>query len=827
MVRTAGLLSMRHEPNPMTDSLALLPDQLRARCEPEAFAFETTDELPDLAEMIGQERALAAMRFGVGMPGPGYNLFVLGPDGAGKHTAASVFLEGQAAAEAVPDDWVYVSNFHDNRKPRPLRIPAGRGRQLQQDMQQWVEAMRKELPAMLEGDDYKARIARIDKEFSSRQEKAFRELHEQAQRDQIGIFRTQRGFTLAPIKDGKALDADAVQELPQDEQVRISSALERLEASLQDILQRQIPQWGKERQEQVKAVNEEMIEAAVDRLIEALREKYTDLPEVLTYIDEVRSDALSNIALFFNSDTTEQPTSAEGQELSLRRYQVNLFVDNGDRKGAPVVYEDNPTYSALLGRIEHISQLGTLVTDFTLIRAGALHKANGGYLIIDVRKLLLQPYSWEAIKRALSAGEVRIESLGQLLSLVSTVSLELDPIPLEVKVVLIGDRLLYYLLCEFDPDFLELFKVPADLEDTVDRRPENDQLYARLVATLARKHDLLPFDRGAVAAVIEQGMSLVGDREKLTTHMRRITDLLREASYWAAEAGQTVVRQEDVQRSIDHNVERIDRIRDRMHEAILRDTILIDTDGDSVAQVNGLSVIELAESAFGVPTRITATTRLGDGEVVDIEREVDLAGPIHSKGVFILSSYLAARYASDYPLSLNASLTFEQSYGQVEGDSASLAELCALLSSLSGLPIHQSLAVTGSVNQHGQVQAIGRINEKIEGFFSLCKERGLTGQQGVIMPASNMKHLMLRQGVVDAVAEGRFHVYAVEHVDEAIALLTGTKAGLVDAQGTFPVDTVNGRVQSRLRELVQLRMQYSAAGEHGLGGSVEQGQSPS
>ena len=795
----------------MADIQALPPEQLRCSCDPESFSFETTGDLPELGEILGQERALAALNFGIGMPNAGYNLFVLGPAGAGKYTSVSRFLNEQAAARAVPSDRVYVNNFADAGKPRALQLPAGRGDGLRNDMQQLVEELRTTIPAAFENDDYKARIRQIDDAFEKHQEEAFHDLHEEAQRHRIKVYKTPGGFTFAPLEKDKVLDAEAFHELPEKEQKRIDEALEKLQTLLQEILQKRIPQWSKERRARIREVNDEVTLNAVGHLIDSLRFVYKDLPGVLEYLDEVEKDVIANADAFLDKRENIQNLLGSAPDTGLRRYQVNLLVDHAASQGAPVLYEDNPGYAALIGRIEHISQLGALTTDFTLIRPGALHAANGGYLILDVRKLLTQPYAWEGLKRALYAKEIRIESLGQMLSLVSTVSLEPEPIPLDVKIVLLGERMLYYLLCAYDPDFLELFKVSADFEDSVDRNAGSDQLYAQLVATLVRRNDLRPFDRGAVAAVIEQSMRMVGDREKLTTHMRSIADLLREASYWAGQAEQPVVRQCDVHRAIDYKVERIDRVRDRMHENILRDTVMIDTDGASVGQINGLSVIQLGEEAFGVPTRITATTRLGEGELVDIEREVDLAGPIHSKGVFILSSYLGARYAPDYPLSLSASLTFEQSYGEVEGDSASLAELCALLSSLAGLPIRQALAVTGSVNQHGQVQAIGGVNEKIEGFFNICSERGLSGEQGVIIPEANMKHLMLRSSVVEAVRSGLFSVYAVEHADQALELLTGVTAGVLDEKGVFPGQSVNGRVEEQLRTLAGLRMQYSAA----------------
>jgi lon-related putative ATP-dependent protease len=488
---------------------------------------------------------------------------------------------------------------------------------------------------------------------------------------------------------------------------------------------------------------------------------------------------------------------------------VNVLVTNVTKSGAPIVSEDNPTYSNLIGRVEHIAQLGALVTDFTLIKPGALHRANGGYLLLDIRKVLMQPFAWEGLKRALQSREIYIESLGQMYSLVSTVSLEPEPIPLDAKIVLFGDRLLYYLLQEYDPEFGELFKVAADFEEQIERNADTHQLYARLVATLTRKEALLPFDRSAVARVIEHSARLVGDAERLSTHMHSVADLLRESDYWAREAGHAAVEAADVQRAIDTQIRRQDRLRDHLYEAILRDTLMIATDGTVTGQVNGLSVIELGNFAFAQPTRITATTRLGEGELVNIEREVKLSGAIHSKGVLILSSFLAARYARNQPLALSASLVFEQSYGLVEGDSASLAELCALLSNLANIPIKQSLAITGSVNQFGQAQAIGAVNEKIEGFFDICAARGLNGEQGVLIPAANIKHLMLRRDVVVAAEAGKFGIYAVENVDQAIAIMTGLSAGEADAKGNYPKGSVNRSVAARLAELTKIRQSFA------------------
>ncbi|MGK2915031.1 MAG: Lon protease family protein, partial [Porticoccaceae bacterium] len=489
----------------------------------------------------------------------------------------------------------------------------------------------------------------------------------------------------------------------------------------------------------------------------------------------------------------------------LARYEVNLLLDRTGNGGAPIIYEEHPSYANLLGRIEHTAYMGALSTDFTLIKPGALHRANGGYLILDAIKLLMQPYAWEALKQALSSRELRIESLEQALSLVSTVSLEPQPIPLDVKVILLGDRRLYYLLYAQDPDFAELFKVPADFESAMPRSPDNDLLYARMIATIVRQKNLLPFDRAAVAAIIQQSMRVEADSTKLSTHMRSIADLITEADYWAREAGHPVVGVEDVHRVVTTQINRVDQVRDHIHESIQREIILIDTEGASIGQVNGLSVLQLGNFSFGQPSRITCTTRLGDGHVIDIERETAMGGPIHTKGVFILSSFLGARYGQNAVLSLTASLTFEQSYGGVDGDSASLAELCALLSSISQIPIRQCFAMTGSINQFGQVQVIGGINEKVEGFFDVCKARGLRGNQGVLLPRSNIQHLLPRPDVVAAMTAGEFHLYPVDSVDEAIEILTGIPAGTVDGRGDYPPETVNGRVLARLKQFAERR----------------------
>jgi lon-related putative ATP-dependent protease len=567
----------------------------------------------------------------------------------------------------------------------------------------------------------------------------------------------------------------------------------------------------------VRDLNREVTMFAVGHVIDNLQGKYREFPEVVAYLEAVEKDIVEHFDEFLAA-IVEQPKTAgdgeatppsAGRDDRFRRYQVNVLVDRSGLAGAPVIYEDNPTFANIVGVVEQLAQMGALVSDFTLIKPGALHKANGGYLVLDADKILGQPYAWEALKRALRSYEIRIESPGQMMNLISTVTIVPEPVPLDIKVVLVGDRRIYYLLAEHDPEFDELFKVAADFEDDMRWTTDTAAAYARLIATMVRREGLRPFDRNAVARAIEHGARMADDASKLTMRLGTLADTLREADYWAAEQGRNLVNDVDVQRAIDAQRRRADRVSERSQEMIERGLVLIDTAGERVGQINGLSVMSLGNFAFGKPTRITAKVRLGRGEVVDIERQVALGGPIHSKGVMILSAFLSSRYATDRPLSLWASLVFEQSYGGVEGDSASSAELYALLSALAGVPIKQSFAVTGSVNQHGQVQVIGGVNEKIEGFFELCSVRGLTGDQGVLIPKGNIQHLMLRPEVVDAVTAGRFHVYPVTTIDEGIEILTGVPAGAPDGNGRFPDGSVNRRVEDRLIALAEQRRRFA------------------
>jgi len=797
-------------PSPHT----LKPEELRRRCDPRQFGFSNTGELEDIAGVFAQERATEAIRFGIGMQREGYNLFVMGPEGIGRHTIVRLYLEAQAHQREVPSDWCYLFNFRVPHQPRSLRLPAGTARRFRDAMARLVDDLRAAIPAAFESDEYRTHRQEIETEFSERQEEAIGAVGRHAQEQNIALLRTPSGFGFAPMSEGNVMHPPEFAKLPAEEQKRIEAAIGALQEELARAI-KDFPKWRSEAQRKLRDLNRQVTSAAVTSLIDELKAQYAAIPQIPQYLEEVQNDVLDHAEYFQQPREAEQRTPFGGTmpedgDTQFRRYQVNLLIDNGDTRGAPIVYEDNPTHDVLVGRIEHLAQMGTLMTDFTLIKAGALHRANGGYLILDAVKVLTQPLAWETLKRALRAREVRTESLGQALSLITTVSLEPEPIPLDIKVVLVGERMLYYLLHNYDPEFGELFKVGADFEEDMRREPQSDALYARMLATLARKEGLLPLAPDAVARVIEQAARDAGDREKLSLRMRDLLDLLRESDFWTREKAQTVVTAAHVENAIDAREQRAGRIYDRQQEAVQNGTLLIDTSGERVGQANGLAVIELGGFSFGMPHRITARVRAGGGRVIDIEREVALGGPLHSKGVLILSGYIAGHYAIKAPLTLTASLVFEQSYGGVDGDSASMIELITLLSALADVPLKQGIAMTGSVNQQGDVQPIGGVNEKIEGFFRVCKTRGLTGGNGVIIPASNARHLMLRGEVIDAVAAGKFSVYTVRNVDQGLEILTGMTAGERNPLGRFPEGTVNHRVEQRLIE-------FAETGQHAAG----------
>jgi lon-related putative ATP-dependent protease len=779
----------------------LPPARLYRPCDPAELPFEQAAELEDLLEPIGQDRAVEAVQFAVAMRPKGYNVYALGASGTGKHTLVRDLLRRKAESAPTPPDWCYVHNFADPQKPRRLQLPPGRGNGLREAMKRLIEELRAALPAAFERDDYRARRDVVDQQFKGRSEKGFGELQRRAEPKGISMLRTPTGLALAPWRDGKVLTPELFEALPEAERERIQRDLAEVQGELEGVMQ-QVPQWEREHREALRELNRNTTGAAIGLMMDELRAGYCDFSDVVQYLDAVERDIKENaddfLAQPLQGGPIPPPVEEAMSETRFRRYQVNVIVDNGGKHGAPVIYEDNPTHQTLVGRVEYMARFGALVTDFNLLSPGALHRANGGYLMLDAQRLLSGNLGWASLKRALNAGEIRMETLEQLLSTASTVSLQPEPIPLDVKIVLLGPPTLYYLLSSADDDFRESFKIAADFDDRIERTPQTTLLYARFIAGVVRREKLLPFDRGAVARVIERGARLVGDADRLSAGLREIVDLLQEANQLAIGAGKTIVTADEVQKAIDGQFRRGDRIYRRLQEEIGRETIRIETDGEQIGQVNGLSVMTLGGLSFGNPTRITARIRFGRGEVVDIEREVELGGPLHSKGVLILSGFLGGRFGGTRPLSLNASLVFEQSYGGVDGDSASAAELFALLSALAEVPIRQSFAVTGSVDQLGRIQAIGGVNEKIEGFFDACHITGFTGRQGVMIPMSNVKHLMLRQDVVTTAAKERFRIVPIETVDQGMALLTGLVAGEPDAEGNYPSGTVNHRIAARL-----------------------------
>ncbi|MCC6947378.1 MAG: AAA family ATPase [Bradyrhizobiaceae bacterium] len=791
---------------------ALSVDRLYRPVDPAGLPFQSTAELAPVEGLVGQGRALDAIRFGTGIDKPGFNLFVIGqPDARMRETVRSL-LQHAAKEQRRPSDWVYVNNFKEPHKPVAIEMPAGRAPEFRAAMQELIDDLKAALPAVFNSEEYQTRRGAIDEAFQKRQGEAFSELQAKATAKSIAILRTPLGFALAPMRNGEVIPPAEFNAWPEEKRKETQETIAELERELEQIMRR-LPQWEKERRDDIRTLNQETARVAVDQSVEEVKGKFSGLATVAEHLEHVRTDLIENVGIFImKGEEGERPNDEGPAGGPFDRYQVNVLVSQADHEGgAPVVEEQHATLQNLIGRVEHVARQGVLITNFRLIKPGALHRANGGYLLLDVRSVLTEAFAWPALKRALRRREIVIEDVGRLIGLSTTVSLEPDPIPLDLKVVLFGDRLLYFLLAAYDPELNEHFKVLADFEDDIDRSPESERVLGQLVAAIVRRENLKPMDRDAVALVIERAARIAGHSGKLSLLTEQIRDLLAEADFWAGQAGRATVTGADVRQATDRKIERASRLRDRMQEMILQKVALIDTAGERIGQLNGLSVIELGGFAFGRPSRITCQVRPGTGKVVDIEREVELGGPIHSKGVLILSGFLAGRFALDTPMSLYASLVFEQSYSGVEGDSASSAELYTMLSALADAPLRQDLAVTGSVNQHGEVQAIGGVNEKIEGFFDICEKRGLTGTQGVLIPEANVQHLMLRNDVVEACAAGRFAVYPIATIDQGIALLTGREAGVRGADGRYPGDSIYGRVEDRLRAFAAVRRSFATS----------------
>jgi lon-related putative ATP-dependent protease len=779
-------------------------ENLRKRAEPSELHCKTTKELTPLEGIIGQRRAVKALRFGLDIKEEGFNIYVSGLPGTGRKTAVKGFLEEVAKSKPVPSDWCYVNNFIDSHQPKAIELPAGKGKEFQMDMRSFVNDARSSLPRAFESEDYAAKrdslVASIDKE----RKELLSKLNERAKKEGFVLQSTPIGVLVIPVVKGRPLSEQDLMALSPEIRQEIEKRREQLKTDLRSAM-RQLKELQKKIAEKTDEMNQEVALFAIGHLVEELLEKYGRFPDVKTYLEAVKKDVLEHLDSFIEGPKVPTvPFQASWlKELPFRKYEVNLLVDNSSLRGAPVIVEQNSTHQNLFGRIEKEAQFGVLTTDFTMIRGGSLHRANGGYLVLTVEDLLRNLFSYDALKRSLMNECIDIEEAGERLGFITTKGLKPESIPLKVKVVLIGHPNLYPQLYLLDVDFKRLFKVKADFDTTMDRNEENMKRYASFICMFCRKEKLRHLDASGLAKTIEYGSRLAQDQQKLSTRFGDVADIIREANFYAQQENSEYTTAGHVKKAIDEKVYRSNLIQEKIREMIKRNVLLIGTDGEAVGQVNGLSVMSLGDFAFGAPSRVTASVGLGKEGIIDIQREARLAGPIHTKGVLILSGYLAGKYAHDKPLSLSARLVFEQSYGMIEGDSASSTELYALLSALSEVPIKQGLAVTGSVNQKGEVQAIGGVNEKIEGFFEVCKARSFTGEQGVLIPESNIQNLMLKEEVVEAVRAGKFYIYPVKTIDQGIEILTGNKAGTRLSDGTFEEETINQKVEKKLGAMAE------------------------
>jgi lon-related putative ATP-dependent protease len=786
----------------MKAAVELAAGELRRASDPASLGFETTDGLPPLGEVLGQPRAVAALAFGASIGSPGFNLFALGQPGSGRTTLIKDYLEQRAKNQPPPPDLCYVHNFTNARCPLPLRLPAGRAVQFKKDIDAFVEELQTEIPKVFETEEYTRQRGQVLQELEQQRREKLNQIEERATQAGFKLLKGPGGLLLAPVAGDKLVSPEELEKLKPDEREKLLRARDHLQREIEERFN-SIRELEKGARDALHSLDTETAAYATRHLIEDLRARYQDQPAVLEYLTALQTDITAHADDFRKGKETETPPAPlagllPDNDRPLVRYQVNVLVNNAGLEGAPVVIETNPTHHNLTGRIEHQAAWNAVFTDHTMIKPGALHRANGGYLIIPARECLMNPFAWEGLKRALKDGALRIEELGSQLSLISTVTLDPEPVPLDIKVVLIGSPMLYYLLYDHDEDFQKLFKVKADFTTRMPRQPDSERAYALFVNNIARLEKTLPFDSTAVARIIEYGSREAEDRDWLSTRFGDIADLIREAAHLASQNSHTAVTAVDIRAAEEARRFRENLMEERLQQSLLNGTVLLDTGGAVAGRINGLSVLSMGDYAFGHPVRLTATVAPGRRGVVSIEREVELSGPIHGKGVLILGGYLMRKYGQLAPLSLSASLVFEQSYSQVEGDSASLAELCVLLSAVADAPLRQDIAVTGSVNQHGQVQPVGGVIQKIEGFFDLCRAQGLTGSQGVLIPAPNQRNLMLRDDVVQAVRAGQFHIWTAAAVDEALQLLTGREPGEPDPSGVYPEGALHRAVADRL-----------------------------
>jgi len=794
--------------------------ELRGYVDAASLTFDHTGLLENPQEKIlGQERASDAIKFGMGMKSAGYHIFIAGPSKAGLTYAARTYIEEQAKKEPTPPDWCYVHNFKEPDKPKSIRLSPGRGRELKKDMQELIEAVQKRISEVFESDDYSAKEAEVHKAFEGHRREVVEDLSRLAKDEGFVLQVTQVGMMIIPAtKEGIPMSQEKLGELSDEEKRELREKSERLQEKMKEGVKR-IRDAEARFKEEHRQLESDLALSVVSQIMEPYLDKFKEESYVLEHLKAVQGDILENIGEFRKKEEAQQPQIPQFQVSQkdgiFRKYAVNVFIDNSEIQGAPVLIESNPIYPNLFGTIERQVWFGALVTDFTMVKPGVLHKANGGYLIMKALDLLKYWLSWEALKRALRDEEIRIEDLGELYGLFSTRTIRPEPIPLNVKIVLTGDPYLFELLHVYDDRFPKLFKVKAHMDDRVDRKQETMEQSAQMIGSLCREQNLRHLDRTGVARVLEYSMERTEDREKLTLELGDISDLIKEANYYAGLEQSEFIRREHVEKAIGKRLFRSNLLEERIRELVEKDIFWVETEGAKVGQINGLSILWTGDHEFGKPNRITATVSVGREGVVAIERESKMSGNLHTKGVMILTSYLKERFAHNKPLSLSATLTFEQSYGMVEGDSASSTELYALLSALGGVPIQQGIAVTGSVSQKGEIQPVGGVTRKIEAFFDICKYKGLTGRQGVMIPAKNTRNLMLKQEVIDTVKEGKFHIWAISTIEEGIEILTGMEAGTLQPDGTYPEGTLSRRVDERLVELAEIVRKFGKESEEG------------
>ena len=779
-------------------------DELYRCCDEKVLGFKTTDEIPLLEGTIGQERALNAIDFGLSLDSSGFNIFLLGENGTGRMSTIKAIVEKQSLTRPVPSDWCYVYNFRDPDAPTAISLEPGQAVIFQKDMDELVKILKVEIPKVFESKEYERQKNKIMEDFQKRQRDLFGGLEGEAQAKGFSIRKTVSGLLIVPVKKtGEPLTEEEFENLDANTKKKIEEIGKGLQDKLDDVV-RAVREGEKLLKEELSKLEKDAALSAVGHLIEDIKKKHQDNEKITAYLDNVREDILEHLEDFKTTEEQAPPLpfmKMPKAEPTFTRYTVNVLVNNKERKGAPCVFESNPAYYNLFGRIEHKFQYGVEMTDFSMIKAGSLHRANGGYVVIEVLDLLRNLFAYDALKRAIRNREIKIEDVWEQYRLISTTALKPEAIPLDVKVVLIGSPYLYYLLYSLDEEYRELFKVKADFDSRMERTVENVQKYAQFVATLCKQEKLLPFDRSGVGKIVEYGSRLSDHQEKLSSRFSEVADLVRESVYWAGRAGSNLVKAEHIEKAINEKIYRSNRIEERLREMMADGTLIVETSGARVGQVNGLAVLELGDYGFGKPSRITARTYAGKAGVVNIERETKMSGKIHEKAILILTNYLGSKYAVKKPISLSASITFEQLYDMIEGDSATCAEFYALASSIAGVPLKQSFAVTGSMDQTGVVQPIGGVNEKIEGFFELCRLRGLDGSHGVIIPRKNVKNLMLKKDVVDAVREDKFLIFPMDTVEEGLEVLTEMKAGEPGPDGSYPEGTVNNLIMKRLTEI--------------------------